>query len=99
MVRRRSTVRFRKGGLRGLHVSVRLIFTFGSDILVRSLAWLWPLPCRVRSCPPGGFLRARERLAGMLALSACSVRVLPEVLAAGAVPACGRTPVGGGAGG
>jgi hypothetical protein len=36
MVRRRSTVRFRKGALRGLHVSSVSIFTFGSDIL----AWL-----------------------------------------------------------
>jgi hypothetical protein len=32
MVRRRSTVRFRKGAPRGLHVCVGTIFTFGSDI-------------------------------------------------------------------
>src|SRR6266498_5949313 len=32
MVRRRSTVRFRKGAPRGLHVSPGSMFTFGSDI-------------------------------------------------------------------
>jgi len=40
------------------------------------------------------FLRAGERFPGMLALSACGVRVLPEVLGAGAVPVCGRTRLG-----
>src|SRR5262249_60531680 len=34
MVRRRSTVRFRKGAPGGLHVSVGPIFTYGSDIWV-----------------------------------------------------------------
>src|SRR5713101_10089528 len=33
MVRRRSTVRFRKGAPRGLHVSVETMFTFRADIL------------------------------------------------------------------
>jgi hypothetical protein len=51
MVRRRSTVRFRKGAPKGLHVSVRTMFTFGSDIFVRGLrvaGW-----SRVRGWLPG----------------------------------------------
>ncbi len=77
------------GSTRGLHVSVRPIFTFGSDILVRSLVWLWSLPCRAPLCPPGGFLRGRERFPGTLALSGCGVRVLAEVLARVLFPRAG----------
>jgi hypothetical protein len=38
MVRRRSTVRFRKGAPGGLHTSPGSMFTFGSDILVAELS-------------------------------------------------------------
>src|SRR5229473_402580 len=87
---RGSGVRVPLAAQGGLHVSVGPIFTFGSDILVRSLAWLWLLSCRVCSCLPGGFLRARERFPGVLALSACRC----PGTGWGAVPACGRTGLG-----
>src|SRR5262249_5106475 len=50
MVRRRSTVRFRKGALRDVHTSPACSFTFGSDSLPMALScscvrffggWLW----------------------------------------------------------
>src|SRR6266487_121279 len=52
MVRRRSTVRFRKGAPRGIHTSPGSMFTFGSDILVVELS--------LTLCPrfPGGWCRA-----------------------------------------
>jgi len=59
--------------------------------LTHTLAWLWLLPCRVRFVSAWWLSAWPERFPGMLALSACGVRVLPEVLAAGAVPAGGRT--------
>jgi hypothetical protein len=37
MVRRRSTVRFRKGALQGIHTSSGSMFTFGSDSLLTSV--------------------------------------------------------------
>src|SRR4029077_10847400 len=48
MVRRRSTVRFRNGAPGGLHVLVRPIFTFGSDILARPWRGWGLLACRAQ---------------------------------------------------
>src|ERR1700735_3526611 len=60
MVRRRSTVRFRKGAPGGLHTSPGFIVTFGSDILVTGPAGVpgWG----VRRCAEaaGRFLGAAE---------------------------------------
>src|SRR6266481_2628573 len=71
MVRRRSTVRFRKGARRGVHTSPWFMVTFGSDSLAAAVVFGVFGPCRGavrrRGVADGG-LRGRRRL--LLALAA-----------------------------
>src|SRR5450755_879081 len=81
-----SLVRTRLRPLRGFHVSVRPIFTFGSDIPVGTLAWPWLLPVVYGSCLPGGLLCVRGGFRACCRRLSRGARVLPEALVQGAVP-------------
>src|SRR2546423_13489894 len=88
MVRRRSTVRFRNGAPRGLHVSVGTIFTFGSDIPACMLEWSGLLPCPVRWVFLGWLFVRGSWVPGVLppaAVAGPGVRV-PRGLARAVVP-------------